>query len=328
MQMTRALFEAFAVDELEPPYNTAIAKIHYPAQYSGSFAERNTGALPADDAQAPFPVVIFLPGINIDPFVYGWLAQRLARAGIITVTYQMVTEEMPGYLGVTPGISLDALRPDSFGQKPSAIALAPLMDMLRRLNETHALLAGKLDLDHIALGGHSAGGTIALINANRDWLPGLCAVFSYGAHTGASTLLGWPEETLLPVNAGIPVLLAGGDQDGCIAESAHRYGSDANSSTLRIEQTFDRSVADNNGDNLLVLLQQANHFAMCFPEDGSSGRGYLEKEENAEGVRELLGQIITHFLGIHLLAENDGHREQLQQLLQNSSPARLGWRSR
>ncbi|MBB5210121.1 alpha/beta hydrolase family protein [Microbulbifer hydrolyticus] len=300
MYITRCIFDAFKVDSLHPPYDTGIARIYYPARYGGSFDERNTGAVPVDDALAPCPVLILFHGINIDPAGYRWLAETLASSGIVTVTYQLVAEEMPGYVAATPAIDIKALTPDQFGQRPSALAVPAILSMLEKLN-TKGLLAGKLDLNRLAFGGHSAGGTLALLNANRDWFPALRAVFAYGAHTGASTVLGWPEETLLPVNADVPVLVIGGEQDGCIAHSAHRYGSDSNSATARIEQTFDKSIPENGGDNVLLLMHDANHFSFCTPPDDTCGRGFIDLPVETDRARNTIEQairlLIQGFLG-------------------------------
>ncbi|GAA5525416.1 hypothetical protein Maes01_01986 [Microbulbifer aestuariivivens] len=295
MYMTRSLFDAFKVEALASPYDTGIARIYYPAQYGDSFAERNTGAVPMDSALAPCPVLILFQGMNIDSSGYRWLAETLAPAGIVTVTYQMVCEEMPGYIAASPGIDIQALKPEHFGQRPSALALPALLSMLERHN-SQGILQGKLDLERLAFGGHSAGGTLALLNANPQWFPALRAVFAYGAHTGASTVLGWPEETLLPISPGVPVFITGGEQDGCIAHSAHRYGSGNQSATARIEQTFAEALAENGGDNALLLLEDANHFSLCTPADATSGRGFIDLPVKTEQARTALGTAISLFL--------------------------------
>lgn len=295
MYLTRCIFDAFKVEALAPPYDTGIARIYYPARYGDSFEERNTGAVPVDETLAPCPILILFHGINIDPSGYRWLAEALAAEGIVTVTYQLVAEEMPGQLAATPGIDLQALTPEHFGKRASALAMPALLAMLERLNN-RSVLAGKLDLERLAFGGHSAGGTLALLNANRDWFPALRAVFAYGAHTGGSTALGWPEETLLPISNGVPLLMIGGEQDGCIANSAHRYESNSASATARIEQTFDMAVPDNGGDNVLLLLRDANHFSVCTPADETCGRGFIDLPVETDDARNVAGQAVRLFL--------------------------------
>ncbi|WP_160153389.1 hypothetical protein [Microbulbifer sp. ALW1] len=194
--------------------------------------------------------------------------------------------------------------------------LPALLQKLRALNAS-GLLADRLDLDHLALGGHSAGGTVALINGRREWLPGLRATFSYGAHTGAATALGWEADTLLAPAADIPLLIAGGDRDGCIAASSRRYGENNPSHddcSNRIEQTFSRVVANNNGKNWLCILKQANHFTVCNPFDECTGRGFLDYPvDNPEAARDLLGSLLTKFLSVHLRHENADHLSAMIQ---------------
>lgn len=295
MFMTRCIFEAFKVDTLKSPYDTGIARIYYPARLSASPDAQDTGTIPFDDRLPPCPVLIFFQGINTDPACYRWLAESLAAAGIVTVTYQLVTEELPGFVAATPGLDMQALAPDAFGTRPSAVAMPAILSMLTRLNR-HGTLEGKLDLDRLAFGGHSAGGTLALLNANRDWFPSVRAVFAYGAHTGGSTALGWPEKTLLPVSVDMPVLLIGGQRDGCIAQTAHRYGTSNASATALVEQTFDEAVPKNEGRNALLLLKDANHFSICSPEDRTCGRGYIDFPVVSSEGHDVLGQAIGSFL--------------------------------
>ena len=63
-------------------------------------------------------MAIILPGINVGPESYGWLARGLAAGGVITVTYTLVAEEMPGYISLTPGLSMAALAPPTTANRP------------------------------------------------------------------------------------------------------------------------------------------------------------------------------------------------------------------
>ena len=81
--MVRAIYRAIAIDGCAPPYDRASLKIFYPASFSDSDEERNTGLIPADPSAAPYPVVILLPGINVGPEAYSWLAHDLAKRGVI-----------------------------------------------------------------------------------------------------------------------------------------------------------------------------------------------------------------------------------------------------
>jgi pimeloyl-ACP methyl ester carboxylesterase len=295
----RALFRVAALAGVPAPYDRASLKIFYPAAPKNSAEERNSGMVPCDSSRAPFPVVVLLPGINVGPESYSWLAHGLAENGYVVVSYQVIAEEMPGYISLTPGLRLDRLAPDGFGTGPSATALQAILDCLQQVNEQSGVLQGALNMDKLIIGGHSAGGTVALLNAEPQWFSGLRGVFSYAAHTGASTALGHPPETILPIPGDCPVLLMGGTRDGVIAASGARYGDDGQSATARIEATFDEAVPENGGNSHLVLLDGANHFSFVYPRDDSTGRAFLEGEESRPGeqYRHLMSSLVTAFAG-------------------------------
>ena len=151
--MIRALYRSTTVPGSKPPYDTLTIKVYYPAQFTDSPMERNTGVIPPDRAGEPYPVVILLPGINVGPEAYQWLAESLAGRGMVAVTYSWIAEEMPGFISLTPGVDLDRVRPETFGSGPTCPAFRPILEELGRLNH-ESLLAGVLDLDRIFLGGH------------------------------------------------------------------------------------------------------------------------------------------------------------------------------
>ncbi len=302
MTTCRAFFDAVTLDNLAAPYNTANLKIFYPASYGDSPEERNSGVIPADSAKAPFPVVILMPGINVETAGYSWLARALTQQGFICITYQLIAEEMPGYISLTPGLDIASLKPENYGNRPSATALTAIINKLQALNSS-GILAGKIDLQAIILGGHSAGGTTALLNANPEWFEGIRGVFSYAAHSGASTLLGWPEDTLLSLPSGVPTLIMGGTRDGCIANSAHRYGDNReapseNAATDRVIRTFDESLSRDEGDSALVLFKGANHFSFVSPNDNTTGRPFIDLEASCDEqeFRQISSEIVVEFI--------------------------------
>lgn len=296
----RALYTAQTIPDLAPPFNTLHIKIYYPALYSGSLEERNSGQLPVDNSAAPYPVFIMLPGINVAPESYAWLARQLVANNIICVTYSLIVSEL-GYVSLSPGLDIDALRPANFGKQPVCLALNPLLEKLAELNRDGEL-KNLFDLDAIILGGHSGGGTAALYSANPDWHQGVKGAMAYGAHTGATTFLGWPENTVLPLPHNKPALILGGAQDGVIAASNFRYGGDAepqpSDSYQRLLQSFDQSLQDLDGQHRLVILDGANHFTLCDPADTSTGRPFLDWPETRDGdsLRRQIGALIVEFI--------------------------------
>lgn len=294
---TRAIFRAISIPGMKPPYDRASLKIFYPASYSGSDEERNSGLVPADSSRAPFPVVIMMPGINLGPEAYAWLAKDLAAAGIATVTYTLIAEEMPGYISQSPGLAIAELTPARYGQQPSATALGPILSDLQALNRT-GVLTNALDLDNVILAGHSAGGTVALLNARADWFPGVKGALAYGAHTGAATALGYPDDAMFDIPGQLPLLILGGNRDGCIANSSARYGDDNPSATERVERSFDQALASTREDCYLGIVDGANHFSLAYPLDDSTGRPFIDMETTRpdEELRALLSQLVSCFV--------------------------------
>ena len=316
----RAFYRAVAIPACEPPFDRASLKIYYPARYSDSAEERNSGVVPADSDLAPFPVVIMQPGINVGPESYSWLAHELAQKGLVTVTYTLVAEEMPGYVSLTPGLSLTALSPDLYGTRPSATSIEPILEDLALLNET-GILAGCLDLEKIVLGGHSAGGTVALLNASAEWFPGVCASFSYGAHAGAATALGHPEDAMFTLPSRHPTLIMGGTRDGCIANSSGRYGEHETSPTERVERTFDEALKCNRDDCYLALVDGANHFSLAWPADHSTGRPFIDLPTTRDDndLRQLLSSLIVPFC-LWTTRGDEEQREALEDTLLQPHP--------
>jgi hypothetical protein len=320
--MVRALFRSVAMAG-RPALS---CKVYYPALYSATPLENNTGLIPAVRADRPYPVCVFMPGINVSPESYGWLATALAQSGIVTVLYGWILEEMSGLTSLTPGLDIDALKPGAYGTRPSATALqAVLADLVTQ--SASGPLAGLLDTNRILLGGHSAGGSVALMNARPDWFPGLRGVFAYGAHSKASTMLGYPADTLLPLPDALPLLVLGGSEDGVIASSAFRYGSDGHSApdpTGPLERTFHEGIRSTRGDCHLAILRGANHFSATFPADGATGRHYLDWPIQRSGIeiRNDLIQLVTLFARASLDAEPEAHAN-LKVILQDTGRVAL-----
>jgi hypothetical protein len=291
----RAFFRSVVVPSLSAPNNTAHLKIHYPANLPTSDQERNTGMIAAFGEGPAFPVVILLPGINVGPEGLGWLAHDLTARGMIVVSYCLIGEEFQGLISATPGLDIAALGPADYGKRPSSLALGPILEDLANCNST-GLLAGRIDLSRVILGGHSAGGTTALVNANPAWFKGVCGAFSYAAHTAAATMLGHPEGTMNAICANIPALIIGGECDGVIAESAGRYGDPRGDATGRVIATFDQALSRNQGDCVLAIIKGANHFSIISPKDTATGRPFLDQPETLLDATGLLGALIWAFI--------------------------------
>ncbi|MEV0612069.1 alpha/beta hydrolase [Nonomuraea sp. NPDC050404] len=268
----------------QPPFDTAHLKVHYPGAAEG---DRLSGVFAPEGG--PYPVVLFVSGINVGQDAYRWLAVEIARAGFVCVTFDRVGE-LPGGHGLTPGVDLEAAGPAAYGTRPTCPAIGAVLAALAGID----LLKGAIDLDRVALGGHSAGGTVALQSAGH--FPSVRAVFAYGAHTMAATMLGWPPGTVLPVRADCPVLLAAGTRDGVIMGSAGRYGVEGHAHDP-VTRTFEEALGE--GEHLLSVLEGANHFAIADPVDPTAARAFLDQPATTHRRPEL-ARLITSFLRTHL----------------------------
>ncbi|MFI0350271.1 alpha/beta hydrolase family protein [Actinomadura sp. 9N407] len=279
-----------------PPFGIAHLKVYYPARAEGTDAERLTGVFPPDPAGAPYPVVLFCSGVNVEQAAYRPLAADIAAAGFVVVTFDRVAELFGGQYGLTPGVDLDAARPDAYGTRPTCPAIPAVLDALDGID----LLKGMLDLDRVALGGHSAGGTVVLQSAR--FVPGVRACFAYGTHTMVATMLGWPAGTVLPAQVDCPVLLGVGTRDGVIAGSSDRYGEPSPSDP--VSRTFTEAL-DGPGD-LLAVVKGANHFAVADPVDPTAARAFLDLDpetDPAAGRRAFTDLVVT-FLRAHVRGED------------------------
>lgn len=300
--VVRAVYSAARVEGATPPYDTLHLKLFYPAAPTGSQEERMTGNVAPRRAGAPFPVVVFFNGINLGPEAYQWLAVALAARDVATATFSWVGETLPGVIGLTSGVDLARVRPDTYGTGPTTTALGPILNALDALNEgapwAPSPLRGALDLKSVILGGHSAGGTMALQNANPRFFLGVKGAFSYAGHTMASTMLGFPPGTILPVGADVPLLIAGGTRDGVIAASAVRYQQEGVARHDPITRTFEEGVSGARGDRWLWMLEGANHFTLAHPADDTAGRAFLDLPATLDeaAARADLARVIGDFV--------------------------------
>ncbi|MFI6866059.1 alpha/beta hydrolase family protein [Nocardia sp. NPDC050406] len=254
----------------EAPFDTAHLKVYYPAVAAGTDAERLTGFFGPDPVHAPYPVVVFLSGVNVGQDSYRRFATEIAASGFVVVTMDRVAELFGGQRGLTPGVDLDAARPDAYGSRPTCPTIGAVLAAVAELNEVEPL-RGALDLDRVALGGHSAGGTVVLQSAR--FFPSVAAVFAWGAHTMVATMLGWEPGTVLPAQVTCPVLLGVGTHDGVIQGSADRYGEDGADRPDPVRRTFAEALPD--GDHLLAVVPGANHFGIADA-DPTAARAFLD----------------------------------------------------
>ena len=152
-------------------------------------------------------------------------------------------------------------------------------------------MQGLLDLDRVGLIGHSAGGTVALQSAR--FFPEVKAVATYGAHNMVATMLGWPAGSIPPAQVDSAVMLVVGSADGVIERISRPVRRGRGDRADPVTRTFDEALTDRDGENLLVRIEGANHFAIVDPVDHTAARAFLDQpgEADPSAVRSLLTQL-------------------------------------
>lgn len=315
----RAYFEVTKIPNFQPPFDTIFLKVFYPAALLSSEEAKTSLTLPADPAKAPFPVVILFNGYNCEAFVYQWLAENLAQRGLVVVTFNFVAEEFAGSVNLTPGGDFAASKPDVYGTKATSVTLSTLLFKLEQL-QTQGVLAGLLDLQSIILGGHSAGGRIAIENANPQIFPQVVASFGYGVHSMGYIMQGYPPGTVLSLPDKLPLLLLAGTNDGVIASNSEMFGIEELDATTPVMRTWNEAITGGRNDSYVVLLEGANHFAITHPLDSTTARNSTDfpQAQSDESIRWLIAETIGSFIGAYVQKQT-GAFESLQQHLRDNS---------
>lgn len=305
----RAFFQAVHIPDTPPPYDTIQIKVFYPAQQSGSDLERNMGVVPADTSLAPFPVIIFFPAVNCSSHQYSWLAAALAEKGLVVITYDWIAENLPGRISLSPGIHIAGLQAEHYGKQPTAAALTNMLGALQREQEK-GILAGLLDLERIILGGHSAGGTLALQNANPFLFPQVKAAFAYCANVAMTTVLGgYSPDTHLPMPNEVPMLLLAASHDGVIEEHNRRFGIKRNVIETHLD-TFQHSISSD--EAFLLILADAGHYSIAHPLDKAIGRAFLDDDSSSsDALRAFIASVIGSFIERYLHGQNQSFEAHL-----------------
>ncbi len=315
----RALFRAAVVPDAPSPYDRVLLRAYYPARFTGTNAERVMGVVAADDRFGPLPVILFFNGANCPPDGYGWLMSTLAARGYVAVTFAYVAEDLPGFPALSAGVDMARVMPARYGSGPTSRLILPLLEALDALNqETAGAFRGAIDLSRVVLGGHSAGGTMALQNARTDWFPSVVGAFAYAGHTVPASMLGYPAGTVLPAGQGLPILLLEAEHDGVIAASAGRYTGEGDAAP--VEHTFWQGGSA--AGSVMVTLRGANHFSVMYPPDPTVGRGFLEANSGAPdaALREALADWIGTYCDSVTRADSAGAR-QYQQWARHGHPS-------
>jgi predicted dienelactone hydrolase len=305
----RSLPYAAQIEGAGPPFNTLHLRVFYPTRPTGDERELETGQLAVDEASAPLPIVIFLPGVNCPAETYYWLAHGLAARGVAVVLYNWVAENIPGRISYTPGLSRAALTPENYGKEISAAALPAILNALTQLN-ANSVLAGKLNLERLVLGGHSAGGMLALMNANPALLPQVVGAFSYCSSPFPTLMFGgWPKGEMPPLPSATPLLMLGATEDGIGDLHNRSIGLPEQSGAQTIQTAFEQMVTSTRGDAYFGIVRGANHHTLCHPRDDTVGRTFadLPAVGDEAALREKLLLVIGYFVEAVALSKDETH---------------------
>ena len=314
----KAFFRAAKVETAPAPYDTIHLKVFYPAKMQSGEPDPNRDILPADSKKAPFPVVIFFSGWKCGPEMYQWLAIKLAERGLAIVTFSWIEEFIPGKITLTPGINLAMWKPETYGTGPSSSTLPTLLQELERL-QSDGPLAGMLDLQKVILGGHSAGGRMAIENANPQFFPQVAGAFAYGTSAAAPVMLGHEPGKILPLPDKLPLLLMGGTCDRIVAQMGKNYGFAEDPVTM-LQCTFQQAISGGRNDSYLLILEGANHFSISEPFDPTqSWLSDVPATQPEEEIRDLMAESIGLFIDARV-RQKPGDDEKLNQLLNTPHP--------
>lgn len=314
---TQTLVRAARVPDADAPYDTLHVTLTYPALDADPVD--NVGTLAPDTTREPYPVVLWFPGMNVDPSYYRWLGETVAASGYLFVTFTNYGVIPPSTVGITPGADLSVATADAWGTGPIGRLIQPLLDVVSEVNHLDGPLHGLIDTGRVALGGHSAGGSIVLNSADHRYFPQVRAVFAYAAHTMASPIFGWPAGTVLPLSGDCPALVMSGTEDGLVAASARFYG-EGEDRVDPIARTFDTLPDKPTATGSWFLsVKGANHFSITSPHDAGLPRRRDDFPSTADQsqIRDLIGRATVQFLHHHVRNES-GAASALEVLLDQS----------
>ena len=236
----------------------------------------------------------------------------------VVVTFSWIEEYSPGKITLTPGINWALWEPDNYGTGPSSSTLPTLLQELERLQSTEPL-AGMLDLERIILGGHSAGGRMAMENADPRFFPQVAGAFAYGTSAAVAASLGHEPGKILPLPDKLPLLLMGGTSDVIMARMAKKYGLGFDPLIL-LEYTFGQAISGGREDSYLLILKGAQHSTISHPFDLTQvGISDLRRTQSEDKIRDLMAEAIGLFIDAHVRQQPTALRA-LNELLDPANP--------
>ena len=269
-----------------------------------------------DTAQGPYPLVIFSAGLGAPPVGYAYLLEHLASYGFVAMASDQ--REEPAWAGAATR-PIDTKLAISFAD--TATAPGGALDRL-------------LDMEHIAVMGHSSGGWTALVGAGaqfdfggcavrpadlcRDWIPHVQEIASQlGLQTVPSGL--WPSMNDARVEAVIALApdgdIWGSEYEGVVAVKvpALILVGTSDSTNLPDQAAYPIYQHLGSAQKGLIKFEKANHFvfvptcrdAPWLPSSVCSQTYWDTDQAHA---------LINHFATAFLLTEFKGDKEAAKAL--------------
>lgn len=241
--------------------------------------------LPTDPAleaePSTLPIALLLSGALVGRAQYSQFASRVAQAGFVVV--------VPTHIRSIPDFGVT-------GELAEVSQVTNVLNAMTAENTNPASpLAGKLDVSHLALLGHSHGGYVGLqAIANTCTVPFCTAPFNRpdalvaGVFYGVNSYNPMTQEFGATNNASIPVALIQGSRDG-IATPAEA------TATYELIQTPPKAIITIEGTNHYGITNQ-NNPSGAKPDDSVPT---LEQEQGIESIAQWTG----YFLRAHVMQD-------------------------
>jgi hypothetical protein len=273
----RARYISIPLDAANTTGQTVLqGKIYYPALNNPQPDTTSTYYFPPDTSGAPYPVLILQPGANTDLEQYSWLYAHICSYGYIVISFN----EIAGGAGASTK-NLEALVMGFSLNAPNPTVKAALQ-FLNKANTDDAypnsfLLKGMIDTSRLAIGGHSYGGAQALFSGMKSFYQPentLRAIFTYGVHLFSST----EPIKIYTANIDVPLLDMAGTK-AAVGNGKDTTGAQRTEAE-RVKMTFEQAVPDNNNNNYLLLIRNANHTDFANSADPTVDRSWQEPQHS------------------------------------------------
>lgn len=240
--------------------------------------------VPADQLVERLPVALMLPGALVDPSEYSQFAQIVAQYGFVVI--------VPSHERSLPEIGIS-------GELAEAGQVTEVLDYVRAAStDPESPLVGKVNPDKMALLGHSHGGAVGLLAIADVCIEPFFCVGSFnrppevvaGVFYGVNTYNPETQSYMPTPNAGIPVALVQGTQDGV-------------ATVEEASQTFDLIDSP---PKALIMVEGANHFGITNQNNPTGARpdASIPTLDQPQSI-ETIAQWTAYFLRGHVLQDRD-----------------------